>query len=279
MTLKHEYDSEDQIPEQYRELYTQKGDKWEVTGITGLATQANVRRLESALEKERNDHKETKGKLQLFSDLGDLDTVQKQLDRIPELEAAAKGKLDENELEELAQRRAEGIVRSQLAPVERQLKAAERERDELRTANQGFTERENRRRIHDEVRSVAGDLRPEALEDALFYAERVMEISADGAAVTRDGVGVTPGLSAKDLLADLKPKRPHWWKDSQGGGAPGSNPRGGPGAGADNPWSREGWNMTKQGQYIREHGAEKAEAAAKAAGSKIGALRPTAKAE
>ena len=43
----------------------------------------------------------------------------------------------------------------------------------------------------------------------------------------------------------------------------------------DNPWSLKGWNLTKQGAYVKEHGMAKAELAAKAANSRVGATRPT----
>lgn len=41
-----------------------------------------------------------------------------------------------------------------------------------------------------------------------------------------------------------------------------------------NPWSREGWNITQQGYYLRKHGQPTALTAAKSVGSYIGATRP-----
>ena len=42
----------------------------------------------------------------------------------------------------------------------------------------------------------------------------------------------------------------------------------------DNPWG-QAWNLTRQGQYIREHGEAKAAELAARVGSKIGATKPT----
>jgi hypothetical protein len=42
----------------------------------------------------------------------------------------------------------------------------------------------------------------------------------------------------------------------------------------DNPWGQN-WNLTRQGQYIREHGEGKAAELAARVGSKIGATKPT----
>ncbi len=58
----------------------------------------------------------------------------------------------------------------------------------------------------------------------------------------------------------------------EGGG--GSKINGAP-AGKDNPWSKDGWNITRQGSIVRALGAEKAGQIAAAARSHIGATRPT----
>lgn len=42
----------------------------------------------------------------------------------------------------------------------------------------------------------------------------------------------------------------------------------------DNPWSAEGWNLTKQGSLVRTLGEAKAAQIAKAAGSHLGATKP-----
>jgi hypothetical protein len=43
-----------------------------------------------------------------------------------------------------------------------------------------------------------------------------------------------------------------------------------------NPWSRQHWNITAQGNLVRAIGIEKAAQIAKAAGSRIGATKPAA---
>ena len=98
------YDSVDDIPESvdnFRELFTEKGGRFELTGFTGIKTEADVARIQAGAEKERNDHKATKEKFSIWSDLDHAEVMAK-LDRIPELEAAADGKLDVAMIEELA---------------------------------------------------------------------------------------------------------------------------------------------------------------------------------
>lgn len=43
---------------------------------------------------------------------------------------------------------------------------------------------------------------------------------------------------------------------------------------AENPWSAEFWNLTRQGAYIKQYGLEVAKTKAKQAGAKIGDLAP-----
>jgi hypothetical protein len=69
--------------------------------------------------------------------------------------------------------------------------------------------------------------------------------------------GGAVGRISKPLpLADKKAKDKDWIADR------------------DNPWG-QAWNLTRQGQYIREHGEAKGAELAARVGSKIGATKPT----
>jgi hypothetical protein len=269
MALKSVVDSLEGIPEALQTEYVEKNGKYELQ-VEGMKTQADIDRLQSALTKERGDHKAVKDRLGLLGDRK-IEDVLTALDRIPELEAASGGALDENKLNELV----EGRIKSRLAPIERerdQLKTALGEKDQL---IEGYTVKERTRMIHDAVRSAANASKvlPEALDDALMLAERSFEVTEDGKVVTKDGVGVTPGIEAGVWFTDLQAKRPHWWGPSQGGGAGGN--RGGA-AGGTNPWSAENWNMTEQGKILTAD-RSKAEQLAKAAGTSIGGPKPQPK--
>lgn len=267
MGLKAILDTLDDVPEHFHELYTEKNGKYELTGIEGIKTEADVTRLQSALTKERNDHKQTREK---FSVLGDRkpEEVVELLDRIPELEAAASGKIDENKLNELV----EGRLKTKLAPLEREKGTLAQRAQELEGLVQQYQTKERTRTIHDEVRSAAAKAKvlPEAMEDALMLAERVFEVDESGKVTAKEGVGCTPGVDPAVWFTELQSKRPHWWGPSQGGGAAGN--RGGAGGGA-NPWSAEGWNMTEQGKILREN-PTRAEQLAKSAGTTIGGKKP-----
>ncbi len=281
MPLQAIHDTVDEIPEAFRELYSEKNGKFELTGITGVKTQADIDRLQTSLGKEREDHKTTKTSLGIWGDLNHEEVMGK-LDRMPELEAAAKGKLDDAQIDEVVNRRVEGTLNSRLAPVEREKKTLAEENATLKEENATLRGEKTKRSIHDAVREqlIKTKAIGDAHEDALFLAERVFEVRADdGAVVTKEGVGVTPGVNADVWLGEMQEKRRHWWPDSVGSGAGGSNAGGSGGSlsGAANPWSLDGWNMTRQGSYLREHGRDRANQMAKAAGTTVGGGKPRPK--
>jgi hypothetical protein len=266
MALKLIYDIPEDVPEQYRDLYTERDGKLHLTGVEGMKTQADIDRLQSALTKERGDHKTARDKLALFGDLNP-DEVHAQLDRIPELEAASAGKLDENKINEIVESR----IRTKLAPVERERDRLQRERDEAVNLAENTRGELRSRDIRTKITDAAlkAKVTPTAIDDILLVGERVFDVGDDGALIVRDGTGTTPGVDPLTWLSEMQERRPHWWPPSEGGGSRGGNG----GGGADNPWRADQWNLTKQGQLFKEN-PERAAQLAKAAGSSIGALPP-----
>lgn len=275
MDLRITHDSVDDIPEAYRELYTEREGKWHLTGIAGVKTQGDIDRLTSALQKERDEHKTTKDKLHQWDGL-ELDDVRQKLDRFQELEVAAKGKSEEldTKLEELTEAR----VRSRLAPVERENTTLKTKLEKLEKEYQEMVAKEVQRQISDAVRDACTKgtkVLDSAVDDVLMLAGAVFEVTEDGVVLTKENpFGVTPGLAPDIWLQEMQPKRPHWWPTNQGGGSKGSGNIGGIGK---NPWTHDNWNMTEQGKFVQEHGMEKAKQAAAAAGTTVGGGRPAVK--
>src|SRR6185295_2164324 len=171
-----------------------------------------------------------------------------QLARIPELEAASEGRIDEKKMNELVETRIKGKT----APLERErdmLKATVAEKDKVII---GFQTAETNRKITGAVTKAARDAKvvDTAVEDIELLGERLFEVTEDGRVVTKDGVGTIPGMEPKDWLAEMQSKRPHWWGPTGGGGAGGGRPNGGGGAG-NNPWSREHWNFSEQSKIVQ----------------------------
>ena len=273
MALKAILDSIDDLPDPLKSEYVEKNGKYELQ-VEGMKTEADLARVQTALTKERADHKVVREQLTSFKTvLGDrkVEDVLTQLDRIPELEAAAAGKLDDEKINQIVETR----IKTKLAPVERELNQYKTQVAEKDKVIEGYTVAERTRKIHDAVRkaATAAKVLPEAIEDALNLADRVFELDESGKVITKEGVGVTQGIEPSVWFIDLQKTRAHWWGQSSGGGAGGN--RGGD-FGGKNPFSAEHWNMTEQGKLVVSDRA-KAEQLAKAAGTTIGGKKPAPK--
>lgn len=266
------YESADDIPEGYDKLYTEKEGKWHLTGIKGLKTQADITKLTTTVTKLRGELKTANDKLTAFGSL-DPETLADDMAELETLRAekeAGGGKIDESKIAPIVEAR----VKSATAKLER-------ERDKLRTDLEAATNENGElkgsirtARIKDEVRKHCGELKvlSSATEDVELLAERLFDVDADDNVVVREGAqGISAGTTMKDWLSDMKRTRGHWWPAAEGGGGKGG--KGGEGV-PNNPWTAEHWNITAQGRYLREHGSEKAEKAARVAGSSIGAVSP-----
>jgi hypothetical protein len=268
--LEDEYGSAEEVPAKYKHLYKEADGKWVLISAGEMKTVDDVARVQEGLRKEREDHKETKKKLSQFNNL-DPDEVHEKLDRFEELEAAAEGKMDEEKIEQIVQSR----IKSKTAPLERELEKVKTENEGLQGEVQGYKEKDRTRKVCDEIRKAAVEakLRDTAVEDALIVGERLFEIDEAGKIVSKDNVGVTPGVEPSVWLTEVKNSRPHWWPESEGVGAKGGS--GGSGGG-NNPFTAEHWNMTEQGQIVTAD-RSRAEQLAKAAGTTIGGPKPAPK--
>lgn len=229
------YDSADDIPAGFEGLYTEKDGKHVLTRVKGLKTTADVERLQTALTKERTDHKTAKQQLSTLTAHGTVEEIIANLDRIPELEAK-QGKGDPADVEK--------IVTARLTPVQRELKAAQDQLAEKDKLIDGYKGKETKQTIGEAVRKAAKALkvRDSAIEDAIMYGERVLTIDETGNVVTKENAGVTPFVTADELLREILPNRSHWLEDSFGGGSGG-------GKGGDftkNPYSHDDWDIGAQ---------------------------------
>lgn len=258
--LKSTVDKLDDVPEALHSEYVQQGDKY-VLQVEGMRPESEFTRVNGALTAERTAHTQLKQKISSTFGEDKFEDIRALLDKVPELELAAKGKLDEDQINGIVESR----VKTRLAPVERDLRSAQQRAQELEGKVGELTTKEKKRLIRDKAREAgtAAKLLPEAMDDFLLLADTVFEVREDdNEVVVREGTSYPAGVQPSVLLSDLQPKRPHWWGESRGGGAGGQ--RGG-GGGSTNPFSKGAWNMTAQGQLMASDPA-KAEQMAKAAG-------------
>jgi len=274
--LKLVVDSLDGIEEAFHKLYTEKNGKFHLTGVEGMKTSDDIAVVQRSLDAERAAHKETKTKLDEYKDIRALgqsaDEILQKLDSYDELKAAADGKIDEKKIDEMVETR----IKTRLTPIKRErdnFKAQVEERDQTIAGYQG---KEKQRTIEDAVREAAVKAKvvPTAIDDVLMMAGTVFDIDEHtGKVITKENSGVLPGIDPSVFLTEIQEKRPHWWAPSNGGGANGGNSSG---PGGINPFTHDGWNLTAQGQMVKEN-REKAEQLAKSAGTTIGGARPPKK--
>lgn len=295
MLLKAEYDKQDEIPEAHRELFTEREGKFFFTGVEGLFGPSERSRLSNETASWRVKLRDAETKLSGYAKLVNhegkafekVEDLQAVLDEYPTLKAAAeaggsKSKEAVAAQVEIEKKRLEQGFNRQAGELNGKLTAATQRIE-------AYEARERAQHIKDVVlkaigESKIGKINPDAIEDVLMYAERhlateeerddktgVLKITG---ARTKDGVGITPGLEAAAWLAEMQPKKGHWYLPSEGGGSNGGGRGGGGNGGAGNPWSKDNWNLTAQGAYVKQHGVQKAEQMAKAAGTVLGGPPP-----
>jgi hypothetical protein len=268
MGLKIIEDNLDAVDAAFHSLYTEKDGKFTLTGVDGMKTDLDVSRIQTALVKERNDHKGTKEK---YAILGQHDPVEilALLDRIPGLEEAAKGTLDDAKIDSIVETR----IKAKMLPLERLLETEKTRAANLEAINKNYVEKEKTSSIHSAVRKAALDakVRPEAIDDAITLAERFFEITDSGDVIAKETVGILQGIDPATWLTELQSKKPHWWGETIGGGSQGSGSNFGSNI---NPWSGKDWNLTEQGKIYMKNPA-KAEQLAASAGTTVGGRKPS----
>ena len=273
MTLKAIYANLDEVPEQFRELYSEKKGadgavRFELTGIEGIKTSADIERLDKALKAERSEHAKTKERLRGFGDRTP-DQIEELEAQIVELQAQveAGGKPDDAAINKLVEARIPAFTK----PLERKLVELEQLKAQLEAENAALKLTALRRSMTDELRNVVtGEkrvpVRPSAVEDIELYVERLFTIE-DGKFVTKDGVGVTPGMSMREWLTEMQAegRRPHWFEGNTPAGATGGS--GGSAHMGDNPFDAKTFNLSKA-SAIEKEDINKARALARAAKDK-----------
>jgi len=273
MKLQATYDQKEDIPEQYVDLFKQKGEKWCIE-IEGVTTEANVQRLEFSLQKERTENAKLREEAKLHGK-----TPEEVQTLIEELEAA-KATIEsggDKKTEEQIEKIVEARVRTKVGPLERQVQKLTKERDDSVGATLKLTDEIKTGKIELAIRAAAEKAKviPSAIGDLVMRGKPQFElIEQDGkvSVVTKDGIGVTPGLGPDGWIEELAPLAQHYWPANVGAGAGGGGLT--LGITEKNAWTKANWNMTEQGQIFKKYGSEKTQQLAKAAGSFVGATKP-----
>lgn len=241
MSLMAVVETLDSVPEEFHSLYSERDGRFEVTAIEGMKTQGDVDRLQEALRKERGISGDLKTRVSSFGEITpeSVETLQHENEDLKlQLDAASReGGPSEEDLEKLAETRALMRIR----PLERQLNKATEELQAITGERDTLAKERSRSQIVTaaeraaQAKDVAVTKEVVASGDLGDWAARVFEI-VDGKVVTKDGVGLTPGITPDQALLDMKEggQRPYWFGATTGAGARGGKtPHGETG---DNPF-------------------------------------------
>ena len=244
------YDNQEDIPAEFVSLFTERNGKWEIQ-VEGIKTPGDTERLQRALDSERENHRDTRNSLRKFDWVGDLneDSIQTLRDENEDLKVHQGSGPSPEEIDEKVRKLAETQVERALRKPTKELEGLRAEVSAHRNAISLHEAAGAQRAIRDHVDSALNgkDAIPVvkgSIEDIVPFAQRIMTINERGEVVTKEGVGVPPGIPFGELLSDLKAegKRPHWFVQSQGAGAGGGS--GGSNFGGNNPFAEESFNMT-----------------------------------
>ncbi|KKN34449.1 hypothetical protein LCGC14_0793480 [marine sediment metagenome] len=262
MSLQAVVENLDGVDEAFHSLYTERDGKFEITGIEGMRTSADVDRVQEALRKERTVSSGYKTKLGGFGDrtpeaieeldhqIEDLNT---QLDGLKR-----EGGPNEEDLNKLVETRSVARIR----PIERNLLKVSKQLEEITGERNALASERTRGSVIAAVERAAQSkdvlVEKEVLAsgDIADWAARAFEI-VDGEIVSREGVpGVSQGLTPDQVFLDMKETgtRSYWFGATKGAGASGG--KGGDMQSGENPFAinKETGrpnNMTKAGQLLK----------------------------
>lgn len=252
MPLKAIHETLDEIPAEFQSLYTERDGKFELTGIEGVKTALDVSRVTTALTNEREAHKLTKGSLRNISTVvGEIEptALQAIIDEHTDFKARLEAGGDNNE--DAIKAAVEARMPAALRPLERERDGFRSEAEALRSQNSVLLGAHRQRLIHDAVdTATSGEKGIKVISDAKadirMLAEHVLDVDFEGdnrVFVKESAMGFTPGLAAKDWLADIQQSgnRRHWFEGNISAGARTPNSVNG----GSNPFAKDSFNLTE----------------------------------
>lgn len=262
MKLKHRYESIDQVPETFRELFgpAKEGTDVVLVGVDGILFQEDHKSLLSALDAEREARGGLEKQLKAFSGI-DLKEVSELRNRLPELESALA------EANESKRTSIEKAVEERLGPLKREYEtqsAATKAQLEKLAAEKAMLSEQITRRAFEETltkQALKRGVREHAVEDVIARANRYgWRLDQTGEPTTKREDGTqrysqrrpTDPMTIDEWFDGvLSDEAPHVFKESQGGGADGSR-----GGGSVNK-SRSKMTPEEKTAFVAQHGFDK----------------------
>ena len=241
MALKYKLKSKDEVPVEQQGLYVEREGAFvlDVEGATDKSKVDEFRENNLALKRQLEDL----GKRYEGIDPAAVKSLLAEKTRLEEEKLVKDG-----EVEKVVERR----VKAAVGDWEKRTAAAEQQ---LGALNARMVETEINRAAVESALKLG--LRGSAVQDLQARAQRTFRI-VDGAARAVEADGKTP-VCGRDGVSPLTfdewatrqvAEAPHLFESNAGGGATG-NGSGGAGHG-ENPWKKDTFNLTKQGQIYKQ---------------------------
>lgn len=201
MIVKSSYDSVEDVPQEFKDSFSEVDGKYVFNGQIDVKTQADVDKVLGAKQHIDKELSEVKEKLKAES--------QKALEatsKIEVLELQIKDGADPAKLQEL---------------VDTKVKVATEElTKQLAEANEKNSEFQNKIFSGEKaefVNGIIGNFSDTVKDDAKFILNQIFERQADNTYLTKEGLGLEAGLNAEQATAKLLETRTHWQKQNTGG--------------------------------------------------------------
>ena len=234
--MKYKYNTKAEIPAGLEPFYKEVNGVWIciIEGVVPAETLTAEQQAAIALKKQ----------LEAFSGLDPVKAKKLLEEAAAAQEDALKkaGKLDE-------------LVEARVTPYKTQL-------DQLKATVEAKEKALQQIILKSEVLALAPKFKvaASAVEDIAYRAEKTFTI-VDGKVVAKDATGnvilsqKNPGqpLTPDEWFEGLAKSHPHYFAPSVGGGAGGSGSAFNPGSqGKENPFTKEGWNLSKQAELYKK---------------------------
>ncbi len=238
--LKFKYHSQNQIPQEHRALYTERDGAWflDAENVIGASRFDELRKQNTTL----NDQLAALQKRFQGIDPDDVRTQLAEKQRLEEEKALKAGEFDKI---------LESRTRALKTDFDQRYSALTAERDSLNARltdiqiNQGVIVAGTRRGLRS---SAIPDITARARSTFKLVSGIPRAFDPDGTTVRVGRDGITP-MTVEEWIDSQLSAAPHLFESNSGSGAVGS---GSPAnVDRDNPWNRETWNLTKQGELIR----------------------------
>ena len=213
MPIKAIYEKKEDIPADFESLYSERDGKWELTGVEGIKTEADIERIHEGLRKEREEH--AAAKAELATARKDLATAQDELKVYKD-----KG-IDPNAEPEPPKH--EDLVK--LARYERELADANKALSDKVAELEALQSTVTRGTIKDQLRqSAAKYIREDARDREIDILADMFELS-DGKPLTKADLERNSSLTAEEFLEIHVKENPFLAIPSNSGGAGGGTRR------------------------------------------------------